>query len=463
MINLKECIKKLPEPIKKPIYYAYSAVPVKVKYNRHFWETRALIEESQWWSEGELYQYQCKELSKLLNHCYNNVPYYKDLFNAVEFNPFNLQDPRDIEKIPFLTKEIIRQNFGALKSTNFSDKDFISSNTGGSSGIPLSFYVQRGYSDMRESAFFDELWSRVGFKFDKDQRMVLRGSIVNNKSGYEYRPGGKEWVCSTYFNDEEHFANYLCLLKDKKIKFIHGHVSSVCLFAQYLIEKNEQYPLKAVFGGSEIVYPFQRELIKKAFDTRLFSWYGHSEIAALAGECEYSSDYHIYPQYGLFELIDKEGNVITRPGELGEIVATGFNNYAMPFIRYKTGDMAEYKEGYCENCGRKYKILAQVQGRTYEYVINSEGNKISLTGLVFGQHFEAFTHIKKMQLHQREAGKIRIKIVPGQGYSSINEVEITQKISAASNGKVEVVSFDYVDDIPLTEGGKHKFLIREIE
>ena len=134
----------------------------------------------------------------------------------------------------------------------------------------------------------------------------------------------------------------------------------------------------------------------------------------------------------------------------------------MPFIRYKTGDMAEYKEGYCENCGRKYKILAQVQGRTYEYVINSEGNKISLTGLVFGQHFEAFTHIKKMQLHQREAGKIRIKIVPGQGYSSINEVEITQKISAASNGKVEVVSFDYVDDIPPTEGGKHKFLINNI-
>ncbi|MEN6328520.1 MAG: hypothetical protein ABFD18_20215, partial [Syntrophomonas sp.] len=174
MINLKECIKELPEPIKKPAYYAYSYIPIRVRYNRYFWKTRALLEDSQWWSEEELYQYQLRELSKLLNHCYSNVPYYNSLFNRVGFNPIKLHDLSDIEKIPFLSKEIIRKNFEALKSTIFSDNYFISANTGGSSGLPLSFYVQKGYSDMREFAFGVDLFNRVGFSFIKYPRMVLR-------------------------------------------------------------------------------------------------------------------------------------------------------------------------------------------------------------------------------------------------------------------------------------------------
>lgn len=459
---LKKIIRRLPNIIQGPINYIYGNIPSEYKYGAVYRETYKFIKESETWSYNKLLEHQYLQLGRLLTYVYENCLYYKKIFDKISLNPLKLKDIDDIQKIPLLTKDIIRNNLEDIQSKAFNDKQIIFETTGGSSGNPFKFCSQKGFSRSREVAFIADLWDRIGYIFGKDVRMVLRGTIPNSADGIEYRPASKELICSTYYTDETHLYNYYKKMKDFNIQFIHGHVSSIAILAQFMVNNRLYYRLRAVLGASEKTYPFQRELIQQAFGTRIFSWYGMTEQVALAGACEHSDRYHIYPQYGILELVDKDGQIITKPGVLGEIVATGFNNYALPFIRYRTGDLAKYDIGFCEYCGRKYKLLKEVEGRNYEYVITKSGNKISLTGLIFGQHFNSFAHILKIQVYQEKPGCINIRIVKGKDFlQNIHEREILNVINKAVGSELDV-QFSYLQDIPATYRGKHRFLVQKI-
>jgi len=458
-MDIKRYVEILPKPLKQSLRYAYGLLPARLRFGKVFWDTYNFLQESQWWSREKLEQYQLEQLEKLLNHAYKNVPYYRRVFDERGLKPGDIQSIEDLRKLPFLTKEIIRKNKEKLKAANFHGSAFSNATTGGSSGDPFGFYNQVGYSNVRERAFIYSLWSRVGFH-ESDKRLVLRGSTVKNDNKIEYNPTTKEIICSIYDMDENHLFLYFKKMKEEHVKYIHGHVSSIVIFANFLIRNNLSHNLRAVFGASEKVFPFQREIIKKAFNTRLFSWYGQSEQVVLAGECERSSLYHVFPEYGVLELIDEDGNNIYVPGQSGEIVGTSFNNYVMPFIRYRTGDVAKYSSQKC-NCGREYDLLEDIEGRSYEYIVTKCGNKISLTGLIFGQHFEAFEHIERMQIYQDKQGAIEIRIVKLQGYSKRDEIEIDEIIKKAV-GPALSVKFNYVKNIPLTARGKHRFLIQKL-
>jgi len=332
--------------------------------------------------------------------------------------------------------------------------------TGGSSGTPVTVYWQVGYSNARDAAFMQALWRRVDCSLTS-KRMVLRGPIVDSSSHMVYKPATRELICSTYHLDDEQMAAYLSAMKARGIRVIHGHVSSVATFASYLVRHRIVYPLHAVLGASEMVFPFQRELVRKAFGARLFSWYGQSERVVLAGECEVSSKYHVFPEYGILELIDEKGALITKPGVAGEIVGTGFNSFAMPLIRYRTGDIGVYASEVTCACGRTYPVLESLEGRKYEYVVSSDGARISLTGLIFGQHFSAFQNIHRLQIYQDVPGIIEVRVLRSGGYTKRDEEEVVTIIERAGAGRIRC-HVVYPDDIPLTPAGKHRFLIQRI-
>ena len=148
---------------------------------------------------------------------------------------------------------------------------------------------------------------------------------------------------------------------------------------------------------SETVTDSIRVYIEKTLNTRVYSFYGHTERAAIAGECEKHTHYHVEPTYGYIEIIDENGNVIEddRPGE---IVTTGFTNEVMPLIRYKTGDIGQWDlETSCE-CGRYYKMLKRVYGRTADFLYDYKKQKINFTAireqLIYDFHVLEFQFIQ---------------------------------------------------------------------
>jgi len=430
-MNARTLIKKLPYPIKQGIKYIYGAIPARFRYGKVFWDTYNFLQESQWWSREKLEEYQMRQLSKLLNHAYENVPYYRRMFDERGLKPKDIQDFKDLQKLPYLTKEIIQENLPDLVARNYPKSKLQYCTTGGSTGIPLGFYHEKGTSAAKEQAFMLTQWNRVGFKIG-DKCAVLRGNVVRSitkDNFWEYAPVNKNLILSSYHMTDETLPKYIARIRKFKPDFIQAYPSAITIMARFMKENDIEpfQSVKAILCGSENLYQWQRELLEVIFQCRVYSWYGHSEQAALAGECEKSSYYHIFPEYGYVELIGKNGEPVSRDEELGEIAATGLNNFICPLIRYRTMDLAV----------------------------------ITLTALIFAQHFEAFSKVKEMQLVQEKEGEIIVKVVKSSQYSNSDEKEILSKMQRAVGSGLDV-SFDYVDLIPRTQRGKYRFLIQKL-
>lgn len=464
-MNLKDLAKNLPYPLKQSLKYVYGAIPLPIRYGKVFRESYKFLQESQWWSKEQLEEYQLQQLSKLLHHAYENVPYYHRIFDERGLKPKDIQDFRDLQMLPYLTKQIIQDNLEDLKARNYPSSKFKYGTTGGSTGIPMGFYLENRVSKAKEWAFMTTQWNRVGYKFG-DKCVVLRGNVVESASKgkfCEYDPVNKNLILSSYHLTDENMPMYIQKIKEFKPDFIQAYPSAITILARFMKENDiKPFPsVKAMLCGSENLYPSQHELLEDVFKCRVYSWYGHAEQAVLAGECEKSTYYHIFPEYGIMELIGNDGKIVKEEGGIGEIVATGLNNFIFPFIRYKTMDLGIYTNKKCECC-RKYPLLKRVEGRLQELIVAKSGNLISLGPAIFGIHDAEWTKVKQIQFLQEEKGKLVIKVVKGADYS---EQEVGEYVLRLFNLRFKGVcdlAVEFANEIPRTARGKYRFLIQKL-
>lgn len=427
-----------------------------------FWETYRLLKKSQWWRRQQLEEYQLRQLSRLLTHAYENVPYYKKLFNEYGLKPADIKDLRDLPKIPFLTKEIIRDNLKEMVATNYPPPKLEYVTTGGSTGIPLGIYYERGVSRAREWAFIKTLWERVGYHF-RDKCVVLRGNVVKGAENgrlSEKSLFGRWLILSSYHMTDANLPGYVERIRKFKPKFIQAYPSAITILARFIKENNiKPFPsLKAILCGSENLYSWQREMLEEAFRCRVYSWYGHVEMAALAGECEKSADYHIFPEYGVVELMGKNNRPVTGAGKIGEIIGTSLTNYASPLIRYRTMDTAIYSTTKC-SCGRDYPRLQRVEGRLQELLITRNGRLISMTAI--NMHSDVFDNVAQFQFYQDKKEEVVFNIVRRPSYTDRDTEYIRRELERKLGEDIDLV-IRFVDHIPRTPMGKYNFLVQKL-
>jgi len=310
---------------------------------RVFRKTYKFLKKSQWWSKEQLEEYQLEQLSKLLNHAYENVPYYRRVFDERGLKPGDIKDLNDLQKLPLLTKELVRENLDDLKARNYSDDKFEAVRSSGSTGEPAVFYYEKGISHAIEWAFMKTQWDRVGYHF-RDKCVILRGHVVDSARQEKFWETAlfRRWlVMSSFHLRDDTLPNYIEKIRKFRPKFIQAYPSTITIIAKFMKKNNiDSFPtVKAILCGSENLYPWQRELLEEVFQCKVYSWYGMSEHVVLAGGCEFDSHYHLFPEYGIAELIDVDGNPVTKEN-LGEIVGTCLHNYIFPLIRYRTNDIA---------------------------------------------------------------------------------------------------------------------------
>ncbi|MCK9316763.1 AMP-binding protein [Methanoculleus sp.] len=429
---------------------------------RTYREMYALLQRSQRWSREELAAYQMQALSRLLDHAYENVPYYRRVFRDRGLVPGDVRTLGDLELLPFLTKEIVQANLPDLKARNYPESAFEYVRTSGSTGIPMGFYYEQGVSRAREWAFMKTQWDRVGYRFT-DRCVVLRGHVVDAaSSGIYWKQAlfGRWLIMSSHQMTEEALPAYIDRIRRFRPRFIQGYPSTAVILARYMREHDiEPFPtVKAVLCGSENLYPWQRNLLAETFGCRVFSWYGNSEQTVLAGECEESTRYHIFPEYGIVELIGRDGRPVEGPGAAGEVVATNLTNFVCPLIRYRTMDVAISAEGPC-TCGRAYPLLEKVEGRLQEFIVTRGGHLISVTPINYESG--AFENIRQFQMYQEEVGELIIKVVRKPTYTEEDTRQLTRELQWQLGDEVNV-HVRFVDEIPRTRGGKFRYLIQEL-
>ncbi|MGB4623797.1 MAG: phenylacetate--CoA ligase family protein, partial [Candidatus Methanoculleus thermohydrogenotrophicum] len=259
---------------------------------------------------------------------------------------------------------------------------------------------------------------------------------------------------------EETLPAYIQEIRRFKPGFIQAYPSTATMLARYMVEHGiEPFPtVKAILCGSENLYPWQRDLLTRAFECRVFSWYGNSEQTVLAGECEESTLYHIFPEYGIVELIGRDGQPVEEPGVMGEVVATNLTNYVCPLIRYRTRDVAIAAAKQC-SCGRQYPLLEKVEGRLQEFIVTRSGHLISVTPINYESG--AFENIKQFQMYQETMGELIMKVVRKPTYTEDDTRQLIQELRWQLGDDMDV-QIRFVDEIPRTEGGKFRYLIQKL-
>lgn len=391
------------------------------------------------------------EVLKIINNAVKTVPYYKLYNQASSIEEFQTQ-------WSFIDKEIVMQDINQFISTEISPKDFVKGTTGGTSGKPLQLIIPKN-RHVFELATMHTMWQTTGWNYHT--RAVIRNHKLPVGKNYFINPVSKEYIFDGFRTDDDYYSIIYNTIRKKKIKYVHAYPSSAYQFCTYIKKKNlDPSVIKAFLSGSENVFDFQIDLIENQLGIRFYNWYGHSEKLVLGGYCNGTRNYHMEPTYGYFELIDEKGNIISTPGQIGEIVGTTLHNNGMPLIRYRTEDFAEYVGNYCPHCGRHLPIIKNIKGRwSGEKIYNQDGTYVTTTAL--NLHNEIYEVINGLQYIQNEKGKLEILIIKSNKYKEKHEIEIFEHIKSKLKPDAEI-SIKYVDKLIKQPNGKFLLLISNI-
>ena len=441
----------LPVPIKRSfclIPFSWLAgKSYRDTYRRGDWFDRARRED--------IRQYQVRMLGDVLRFAVERVPAYQHMRTVVErFKPFEA-----LKAFPLVDKDTVQANQQEYLPRDFMKIPHYETTTGGTSGNQLKIFLDDN-SQSVEIGFMHRQWRRVGYK-PRHRKATFRGVSFSNlkpRTFWQHNPIYNELQFSPFHMNEANLGAYIDQIIRFSPSYLHGYPSALDTLAEYVLRHSlaKKMPrIKAALLGSEGSSNGQRDRIERAFRTRVYSWYGHSERIVLAGECEKNSTYHHFPDYGVLEIIDDVGSTCDRDGERGEIIGTGLFNYCMPLIRYRTGDYATRLESQC-NCGRCWDRFTNVEGhRKQDMVIGKSGTHISVAAL--NMHGPLFERVVRYQYYQDNPGVCILKVMVTPDFTDRDRLAIERAYERKVGEEVQFKS-KVVDEIPLTVRGKLKML-----
>ena len=236
-MNLRKIYNSSPPFIQNIGRRVYPHFKKPIWKNPEFLKWYNFLQESQWWSKEKLEKYQIQQLSKLLNHAYENVPYYRRVFDKRSLKPKDIKNFDDLKKLPYLTKDDVRKNLKDLIARNILKEDMKYVTTGGTSGEPLGFYIERKTNIIR-MAFEWREWNWMGYKFG-DRCIVLRGNVVKRKENgkpnwWEYDKENNYLILSTYDMTDENLPKYIKKIEAFKPRIIRAYPSAIDILAKFI-------------------------------------------------------------------------------------------------------------------------------------------------------------------------------------------------------------------------------------
>jgi phenylacetate-CoA ligase len=424
----------------------------KSRFGGDFNEILSELKKTEWYSKEDISKYQNEKLQWMVAYCYENVPYYRELFDTIKLKPTDINSLEDLNKIPILTKEDVRKNYKKLMNPNFKGKTS-TTHTSGSTGKSLEFLFSQDAIQYRWA-----LWSRhkARFNINVDDKYAtftgLPAVPLNQKKPPYWRENYamKQTIFTMHHINEKTVFSIVKKLNKDNFAYYSGYPSILFSLATIIEDLNLKIvnSPKIIFTGAETLLENQRERIAKVFGCPVTDQYGFSEGCGNASRCK-EDVFHEDFEYGILECNNPKKNA--DDSYTGSVLATGFTNLAMPFIRYEVGDTATWKDQRCK-CGRESKIITSVNGRNEDFVLTPEGNKI----LRFDYVFKDTKSIIESQIIQEKLGEIIMKIVPRKEYDKNKTEAFLKKQVKEKISNTLIVKFDYVNQIEKEETGKYR-------
>ncbi len=422
------------------------------------------LEATQFLPPHEVQELQFRRLRALLQHANDNCPFYRSRFAACGFNPLRLHDLDDLAIVPPLTKEDIRLHALDMRARNLPADRILDDKTGGSTGQPLHFFLDRARFFSRiAAAHRHDRWTGWDIGHKAAYLWGARRDIARKDSlAYRLRTGLLErtLVLDTSNISVKDLAGFRArLLRFRPVIYV-AYANSIHLYAKYLVDAGirSYHRPRAIITSAEFLDPERRQFIEKVFECRVFDRYGSRETGIIASECDRHAGLHHCAEALLLEVARQGLRV--QPGEQGRILVTDLLNVGMPFIRYDIGDVGEPTQQACA-CGRGLPLLKMTGGRVTDFLVTTEGRVISGASLTIYLIANA-PGVAQAQLVQQRSDEIIVKIVPAPDFGERTRDFFAREMPRFFGSKVryELVC---VEQIPAEASGKRRFSISSVD
>ena len=380
-----------------------------------------------------------KKINNLIQTAKKNTKYYSNI------NSDNIKD------FPIISKVIINENYTDFLSKQYKKEELHAMNTSGSTGIPFTILQNKEKRNrvIAELLFFDKI---CNYYFGEKQIFFRIWTEKNKKSTFQKFLQNMITEDISNLNEESLKEKALKLQKKYKVSNIISYASTLDVLSSYLLKSNykpDDFSIKSIISGSEILQDTTREKLKKLFNCNIVSRYSNQENGVLAQEKVDTKDMYINNANYFIEFLKLDSDEQAEDGEIARVVVTDLYNYAMPMIRYDTGDLA-----ICKTIANNTKIIKELYGRRLDLISDTKEKEISPFKIRFSM--KNFNNIKQFKFQQLEQKKYKF-ILNMEENSKIDEEKLKNIFSELLGQDAEFL-IEYVDEIPILSSGKRKYI-----
>ncbi len=423
------------------------------------------LKQSQWLAPDRIKRLQEIKLEKLVHHAYHHVPYYRDIFIKQGLKPKNIRSVEDLQKIPLLGKQDVRENlYFDMLSDNHKKEYILKVTTSGSTGEPFVCFADKHQLEIRWASTLRSMeWT--GYQFgDKQLRLwhqtlgMSFTQVVREKLDAFFT---RRTFIPAFEMSDKNLKQFAYTLQKVKPALIDGYAESFNFLAHYLKEYSfKGIQPKGIVSSAQMLPDQSRDIIEDKFHCKVFDKYGSREFSGIAYECDTHDGHHVAAESYIVEIL--KNGIPAKPGEVGEVVITDLNNFCMPFIRYRVGDLAVAMDtaSTCA-CGRGLPKIGKIEGRVQAIIVGSNGHYIP--GTFFAHFFKDYDHIiRQYQVRQEKAGHVYLKLIKAPRF---DQETLDQAILVLREylGKETLIDIEFVDKIAMVRTGKHQGSISTIK
>jgi phenylacetate-CoA ligase len=419
------------------------------------------LTRTQWLTLEQMRELQNEKLRRLIRHAFRNVPYYRVRMQQAGIQPEDINGQADLHKLPFLTKDDVRQNlYFDILDENHDKAQMLRIATSGSTGEPFVCYADRTQLEFRWAATLrSQEWT--GYRFgDRCMRLwhqtmgLTRSQVIREK--LDARLQRRKFI-PVFEMDEASLQRSVQEIADWNPVLIDGYAEALDFLARYLKEHGRVLARpRAIMSSAQTLPESSRRLIEEAFGCQVFDKYGAREFSGIAYECEEHSGHHLVSEGYIVEIL-KDGRPAP-PGQIGEVIITDLNNYCLPFIRYKIGDLAVAVDPAqrCA-CGRGLPLIGEIEGRVQSIIQGTDGSY--LPGTFFAHYLKEYDHaIRCFQVVQNKPGALTFRVVKAGRFSKGVLERILQTFRDYLGDDLQI-DVEFVQSVELIRTGKRMVVI----
>jgi len=404
-------------------------------------------------TRADVLAYQNARLRVLIDHAYTRVPYYRTLFDLHGIRPDHIRTVDDLRRIPISTKADLQlRPAGELVSEGVDPARLVLRRTSGSSGEPITIRRTR-FEEHLLGAFRLRALHQFGLRArDRTVVVMLHRATDRGRDAAQRMSQLARLYRQTVVNSLLEPAAIIRELRRLRPDALAGYPGVLSNIAP-LMEDDDRRVIRPrfVMVGGEVLTPPMRREISAAFRAPVFDTYGSHEFNLLAWECKVTGELHVCDDALVLEVL-QDGRAVS-VGERGEVVATNLHSFAMPFIRYRLGDVVTRGVDACR-CGQPFSVIGAVQGRMLDY-FPLPGGRLLHPYHISGAAVREAPWVRQYRVIQESLERIVMHVVPVSEPPPEEVAKLHERVRALLPPSVAFV-IELVARIDLEQTGKFR-------